>query len=361
MRILSAMRRCLLAVMCISLACVAGTSEARVPKDFFGIDAGPLIDASSEYVDSELAAMASDGLQVVRTQAITLMPPTPFTRDYYWTADDAFELSAAAAGVRWYPFIGYAPNTPPGPHPTARKRVPDYAAYAAGLARRYGPHGSFWQEHPSLPKLPVTTYEIWNEENSTAYWRPQRTAPERYAELYVAARKAIKRVQPGARVIVGGLAAGGSASTIDEVHFLRRMFAHRPSLRRNLDAVAFHPYQRSVAKVYARIARLRRALDILAGPQVPIEITEVGWSKKHFSESTRAADLARLALELPRSDCNVTRLIPFDWIDPISAGFGLVDVDGSTRPSGRAYFHAVKRMRGLSTRPAPEGRVRICH
>jgi hypothetical protein len=351
----------LLAIVLL-LACVPGTSEARVPKDFFGIDAGQIIGGGS--LDVEFGGIASGGVQVVRTQAFTEMPPTPWNAEFYWHGQDMVELSAAAAGLRWYPFIGYAPLTfrgGAGPRPTAPKRAPDYAAYAASLARRYGPDGSFWQEHPELPQLPVTTYEIWNEENSTAYWRPGHTAPERYAELYLAARAAIKRVQPGARVIVGGLAVGGSHSTTNEVDFLRRMFAHRPSLRRNLDAVAFHPYQRSVAKVYARIARLRRALDILAGPQVPIEITEVGWSKKHFSESTRAADLARLALELPRSDCNVTRLIPFDWIDPISAGFGLVDVDGSTRPSGRAYFHAVKRMRGLSTRPAPEGRVRICH
>jgi hypothetical protein len=351
-----------LLVVVLLVWCVAGNSEARVPRAFFGIDAGELMGGSSEDLNSNLAAIASAGLQVVRAPATTQMPPTPLTRDYYWSDEDRFELSAAAAGVRWHPFIAYAPRSRGNgtPHPTAPKRVPEYAAFAGALAQRYGPRGSFWQEHPRLPRLPVTTYEIWNEENSTAYWRPQRTAPERYAELYLAARKAIKRVQPGASVIVGGLAIGGSGSTIDEVHFLRRMFAHRPSLRRNLDAVAFHPYQRSVAKVYARIRRLRHALDKLAGPQVPIEITEVGWSQKRFSEPTRAADLTRLALELPRSDCNVTRLIPFDWVDP-GGGFGLVNLDHSVLPSGTAYFHAVKRMRGMSRRRAPTNPVRICH
>ncbi len=349
--------------MSILLACVAGTSEARVPRNFFGIDAGELMGEAKEYMDGHARAMASGGLQVVRAQATTEMPPTPLTRDSYWFDEDTFELSLAAAGLRWYPFIVYAPLTFRGggrPHPTAPKRIPDYAAYAAALARRYGPRGSFWQEHRGLPKLPVTTYEIWNEENSTAYWRPQRTAPEEYAELYLAARKAIKKVQPGARVIVGGLAVGGSHSTTDEVDFLRRMFAHRPSLRRNLDAVAFHPYQRSVQNIYARIARLRRALDQIAGPRVPIEITEVGWARKSFAESTRGADLRRLALELPRSDCNIDRLIPFTWTDT-DGGFGIANLDDSTLPSGRAYFHAVKRMRGLSTRRAPKGRVRICH
>ena len=341
------------------VACMAGTSEARVPKDFFGIDVGPLIDDSSEDQVPEMATMAADGLQVLRAQATTVMPDDSQRRDWYWSQEDTFMLNAAAAGLRWYPFIGYSPRSPSGPRPKAPKRLPEYAAFAGEFAQRYGPGGTFWQEHPGLPDLPVTSYEIWNEENSTVYWRPQRTAPERYAELYLAARKAIKRVQPRAHVIVGGLALGGS-HTIDEVHFLRRMVAHRPSLRRNLDAVAFHPYQRSVAHVYARIARLRRAIDKLAGPQVPIEITELGWSKKYFPERVRAADLARVALELPRSDCNITRLIPFDWIDPISAGFGLINFDGSVRPSGRAYFHSVKRMRGLSSRPAPNGRVRIC-
>ena len=186
MRILCAMRRCLLAVMCLSLACVAGTSEARLPKDFFGIDAGELMGEAEMYMDGHARAMASGGLQVVRAEATTEMPPTPLTRAFYWVDEDTFELSLAAAGLRWYPFIAYAPLTFRGggrSHPTAPKRIPDYAAFAAALARRYGPRGSFWQEHPGLPKLPVTTYEIWNEENSTAYWRPQRTAPEEYAEL----------------------------------------------------------------------------------------------------------------------------------------------------------------------------------
>jgi hypothetical protein len=353
-----------LLVIVLLLACVPGTSEARVPKDFFGIDAGQIIGGGS--LDVEFGGIASGGVQVVRTQAFTEMPPTPWNAEFYWHGQDMVELSAAAAGLRWYPFIGYAPLTfrgGAGPRPTAPKRAPDYAAYAASLARRYGPDGSFWQEHPELPQLPVTTYEIWNEENSTAYWRPGHTAPERYAELYLAARAAIKRVQPGARVIVGGLAVGGSRSTMDEVLFLRRMFAHRPSLRRNLDAVGFHPYQRTVPEVYARIARLRRALDHLVGPQVPIEITEVGWSRKFFSEGTRGADLRRLAIELPRSDCNITRLIPFNWVDSFDTdgGFGISDWDARIRPSGRAYFHAVKRMRGLSGRQAPNGRVRICH
>jgi hypothetical protein len=158
-------------------------------------------------------------------------------------------------------------------------------------------------------------------------------------------------------------AVGGSGSTIDEVHFLRRMFAHRPSLRRNLDAVAFHPYQSSVAEVYARIARLRRALDKLAGSRVPIEITEIGWSHKYFPEGTRSADLTRLALELPRSACHITRLIAFNWsnLSNTTGDFGLRNVDGSTRRSGRAYFRAVKRMRGMSRRRAPTNPVRICH
>lgn len=358
------MRVALVVAVTVILACAAGTSEARVPTNFFGIDATPLMDAAgTDYLDSALASMAADGLQVVRGQAATAMPPTAFNRDYYWREDDAFELSMAAAGLRWYPFIAYAPRFRGTVRPTSPKRVPEYAAFAGMLAQRYGPHGDFWQEHPGLPRLPVTTYEIWNEENSTAYWRPQRTGPADYAELYLAARRAIKRVEPGARVIVGGLAVGGSHSTTDEVDFLRRMVAHRPSLRRNLDAVAFHPYKRSVPEVYARIARLRRALDTLVGPQVPIEITEVGWSQRSFPEPTRAADLSQLALELPRSDCNITRLIPFNWsnLSATPGDFGLVNMDGSIRPSGRAYFHAVQRMRGLSSRPAPTGRVRICH
>jgi hypothetical protein len=116
-----------------------------------------------------------------------------------------------------------------------------------------------------------------------------------------------------------------------------------------------------------RLARFRQALDQLAGPSVPIEITEMGWATTSVPESQRATDLATLAEQLPRSDCNVTRFLPYTWLTQESNGsdpedwFGIWNHDGSGKPSGIAYLNAVKLMRGMTGQPAPTAPVAICH
>jgi hypothetical protein len=196
--------------------------------------------------------------------------------------------------------------------------------------------------------------------------RPQTSAPEAYADLYMASRAAIKSVDPAADVVVGGLALGKPDVT-DEIQFLQRMYAHRPDLAGHVDGVGLHPYQQSLADTYMRLARFRQALDFLAGPSVPIEITEVGWATTSMSESDRATNLSLLAEQLPHSDCNVDRLIPYTWLTQESNGadpedwFGIWNHDGSGKPSGIAYLNAVRLMRGLTSAPPPTNTISICH
>jgi hypothetical protein len=354
-----AITRCLglslafLAALTISV----GPAQAAAPDDFFGMDGDALM--GHPDAAANMATIASGGVQLVRAFAHTQLagdngPPG----SYYWFNEDLLEQNAAAAGLRWYPFIGWAPL---GDQPGDQNVPPntgDYTAYATALAQRYGRGGSFWADHPELPYLPVTAYEVWNEENALAFWHPQDDAPERYADLYLATRDAIKAVDPDATVVVGGLALGQPGQATDEVEFLTRMFAARPDLRGRVDAIGLHPYQPTLQDVYARLARFRQAVDGLAGPQVPIEITEVGWSTTSTPESERASDLSTLATDLPRSDCNVGRLIPYSWIN---GPFAIANSNGTTKPAGQAYLDAVKAMRGLSSAAAPGGTVKICH
>jgi hypothetical protein len=180
----------------------------------------------------------------------------------------------------------------------------------------------------------------------------------------MAARAAIKPVDPQADVVVGGLALGTQGGGADENEFLRRMVAHRPDMRGNTDAVALHPYQANVPYTEARIASFRATLDSLLGPQVPIEITEVGWASTAVSETDRATYLAALAEQLPRSDCNINRLIAYSWTSAeqnrskADDWFGIYNHNGTPKPSGSAYIGAVQTMRGPS---APTAAVAICH
>jgi hypothetical protein len=103
------------------------------------------------------------------------------------------------------------------------------------------------------------------------------------------------------------------------------------------------------------------------GGSVPIELTELGWATTSVPETERATDLAQLAEQLPQSDCNVDRLIPYTWLtkesnpgDP-EDWFGIWNHNGSGKPSGIAYLNAVKLMRGLTSTPVPVKPTAICH
>jgi hypothetical protein len=318
--------------------------------------------------------MQSGGLSLARIDARWLNvepnPPRSGQHTYNWSMYDSIAQALAQHNLRWYPIVGYSTSwaglASGDNSEIAPNHVGDFANFAWALARRYGRGGTFWSSHPSLPQLPVTSYEIWNEENSSTFMQQQNTAPEAYADLYMAARNAIRSSDPNADVVVGGLALGGPGVT-DEVQFLQRMYAHRPDLRGNVDAVGLHPYQASLSDTYMRLAKFRQALDQLAGPSVPIEITEVGWSTTSVSEGARGADLSFMAEQLPHSDCNVDRLMPYTWLtqesnpsDPES-WFGIWNHNGTGKPSGIAYLNAVKLMRGLTATPAPTKPIAICH
>lgn len=322
----------------------------------------------------QLSAMASGGLQLARLDArwarVEPNPPTGGTHTYDWSIYDGIVQALAEHGLRWLPIVDYS-TTWSGVIPgntasaVATAHIPDFAAYAAALARRYGRGGTFWQAHPSLPPVPVTEYEIWNEENNALFWQPSAGNAEQYADLYMAARNAIKAVDPQSRVYIGGLALVNTNVT-DEVDFVRRMFAHRPDLSGHVDGVGLHPYQADLTATYIRLANFRHGIDQIMGTSVPIEITEVGWSAAGVSEAERASELSTLAQDLPRSDCNVDRLLPFTWLteeqdpgDP-EQWFGIWNHDGTAKPSGQAYLDAVRLMRGMTSTPAPAGTVPIC-
>ena len=111
-----------------------------------------------------------------------------------------------------------------------------------------------------------------------------------------------------------------------------------------------------------RIARFRQALDQLDGPEVPLEITEVGWATTAVSDAERGSDLATLAEDLPRSDCNIDRFLPYTWMteeqdqSDSEEWFGIANADGSVKASGQGYLNAVKTMRGMTAAAAPSYR-----
>jgi hypothetical protein len=362
-------------LIAVTLGLGVGSAKAASLDGFYGVNVQQVFSGSPASWQPQLSAMQNGGLQLARIDArwgnVEPNPPSGGTHHYSWSLYDSIVGAMAQHGLRWYPIVAYSTDWSgviqgDAASAVAPQHLGDFGNFSFALAKRYGRGGTFWAAHPSLPAMPVTDYEIWNEENSTTFLHPQDYAPEAYADLYMAGRAAIRAADPQAKVIVGGLALGIPGVT-DEIQFIQRMWAHRPDLRGNVDGVGLHPYQHSLTDTYMRLARFRQALDQLAGPSVPIEITELGWATTSVSEADRAKDLGRLARQLPHSDCNVDQLLPYTWLtqesnpgDP-EDWFGIWNHDGSGKPSGIAYLDAVELMRGMTPKAAPAAHSAICH
>jgi hypothetical protein len=340
------------------------------PDRFFGVNPGDLFKLPQSQWDTHLSAIADDGVQVVRLGAwwsdLEPGPPVNGRHQYSWGDTDQQVAALARHDLQWEPLLCFSAtwgSKIDGDYSGAPEGTDNFARFGAALAQRYGRNGSFWSEHPELPALPVTSYEIWNEENARVYWHPGTA--DSYADLYAATRGAIHGVDGSARVVVGGLAAADTSSVQDPAEFVREMYAHRPDLRGSVDAVALHPYGRRPQDVYANVAGFRHDLDAIAGPGVPIELTELGWTTADTPEPTRAVYLREVASTLSRTDCGIDRLTAYAWLGPEQAAsdreqwFGIANRDGSNKPSGSAYSSAVKLMRGLSG-TAPTDVVRLC-
>lgn len=350
-----------LAAPCALLLLLGGLLHASpagaVGRDYYGVNAQQVFKLPQSDWDAQLEAIARTGVGVVRRDAFwsSVEPTAPVggVHRYAWTKPDAVIAALARHDLRWYPILDYAT---PWSGTLGWKSAPadpdDFAAYAAAFARRYGTGGSFWGQHPELPPLPVTSYEVWNEPNLDDFWPDAVGAADRYADLLAVTAPALRAADPSGRVVVGGL------SPTDLVTFLDEVEARRPGLIASADAVAFHPYGTTWTNTGARIALLRDWLDAHGAARLPIEVTETGWATPPLPEETRAARMATAVEGLPTSSCDVTRFIAHTWltpdVDPADPNdyFGIADADASLKPTGVAFADALAAVEA-GTAPVP--------
>src|SRR6202035_2852649 len=74
----------------------------------------------------------------------------------------------------------------------------DFATFAAAVAGRYGPHGSFWSTDPHRS---LEYVEVWNEPWSDLYWQPEPD-PAHYVQLAHAVAQAVHPL--GVKVLISG-------------------------------------------------------------------------------------------------------------------------------------------------------------
>ena len=201
-------------------------------KIIFGIADPDLIAEAVTAQASQLAAMRAIGITSIRVDADWSWVQPSGPRVFDWTKLDQEVRSIRAAGMsvdliidgcpRWAALISAAGDHDPQPASAAQ-----YATWAADVAARYAPDG-------------VKDFEIWNEPNIVQSWQPKPN-PTAYTADLMAAYTAIKKIDPSAFVISGGLAPAATDGTnYSPTAFLEAMYAH--GAEGYFDALGYHPY-----------------------------------------------------------------------------------------------------------------------
>ncbi len=273
----------------LSVSALLGTAESAVaaPSRFFGVmPQGPL-----EAADYQKMGEANVG--VLRFEmSWPAIDPSSDPTDFDWSSADAVVGSAAMNGVTTLPFVTSAPSwvleldghdcdpgTCPPYGPRGDAALAAFRAFVSAAAERYGPDGQFWAENPEIPELPIRAWQIWNEQNSPSFWKPKPNV-KAYAKLLDSAHRAISRVDPGAKVILGGMFGtplGGRKPAISAWDFLGKLYRLKGA-RRDFDGVAPHPYASKLAKVQDQVDLLRDAMVAAHDRDAELWITEIGWA-----------------------------------------------------------------------------------
>jgi polysaccharide biosynthesis protein PslG len=333
----------------------ASTAEAKpVDAGFFGISVAHVFQAlDPPQRERHVAGIAKLGVGTVRValswDEVEPRPPRQYDHEYHWDGPDERAALLARHGLRMYPAIAYSASWARQPGTTALgppqpEQFQGYAEFAAAAATRYGPGGSFWVEHPELPYLPVDSWEIWNEPNLAYFWGGKEPDPSQYAHLLSGALDAIRAVQRGANVVLGGL-----SGSVNPQRYLRKVLGEVPSLRRRLDHVGLHPYGGSAGAAFKRLAGFREALDEYGREAIRIEISEDGMTTRRDADRERY--LSRMASTVADSGCRVSRYIVHTWVtdetvknDP-EHWYGIAGRDAKLKASGRAYRRAIADVR----------------
>ena len=294
--------------------------------------------------------------------------PSPAADDYDWSASDEMVTGAARNGVGLLPFVSTAPawvlaldghQCDPGicpPYaPKGSAALAAWRAFLADAVNRYGPDGEFWALNPTLPKLPIRDWQIWNEQNSPSFWKPKPNV-KAYAKLLDSAHDAITDADAGAEIILGGMFGtplGGRKPAIAAWDFLARLYQQKGA-KKNFDAVAPHPYASKFSKVLAQIDLLRDAMAQARDTKTAIWITELGWAsggspnplnRGLAGQADRLEEAFKYFIK-KRKVLNIENVTWYSWRDNSTTGIGLcewcpesglLNEDGSSKPSFNAF------------------------
>ncbi len=179
--------------------------------------------SSPERVERHMRAAHEAGAQYLRC-SFTWNAIEKAPGQYDWAFWDRLVEAAARNRIELIPYVAYTPK------------------WAASVKEE------FWTQAPVDPQLyaqfvyraasryrrRIRAWEIWNEPDNREYWR---SSPEEFARLVEMAAKAIRRADPSAVLVLGGMSLGPS----EFFQTLMRQY----HVDRWVDVIAMHGYPES--------------------------------------------------------------------------------------------------------------------
>ena len=349
---LRAARAALLA-LAFAVVPVAG-AQAAVPSGFVGMVSEDVFANDAAYADTQLTKMVGARVSLLR-QVFDWAQIEPVRGAWDWSSTDRFAGAAARHGIAVMPILfntpDFASSRPAGSRLSGTyppKRPAQFAAFAAAAVARYGPGGTFWTENPDVPVKAIRSWQVWNEPNLTAYWRPKPKASA-YAALLRETSAAIRARDRGAEVVSAGLPESRIGVPLQT--YLADLL--RAGAGRSMDTLAINPYAPTAAGVVDLLVQSRRTLDRNGGRGIELRATEVGWSSggpaspyrtTARGQAQRIGQLIR-ALADRRRSLRLLGFVYYDWRDarPYAGKdfwglhTGLLTLGGRAKPALTAF------------------------
>jgi hypothetical protein len=283
-----------LTVMVVFFAIFAASAQA-LPAGFWGV-----VPQSSMGAE-QLQRLSRGGVESLRIPIGWGSVQSSRGAAFDWSGFDNQIEEAAKAGIKVLPFLNGAPEwavpgkpvpgagglKAPGRLPVSGAARAGWAAFLTAAVARYGPTGSFWSEHPGVPKRPIREWQVWNEPNFKYF--VAKPNPAEYGLLVKNSFSALRAADPGAQVVLAGLFARpkGARDRKTGRHkslnwyasdFINVMYKRNPGIKTKFQGAALHPYTIFAKELPEVTNEFRHYLALNGDAAKKLLVTELGWS-----------------------------------------------------------------------------------
>jgi polysaccharide biosynthesis protein PslG len=360
---LEAMRRGLSLVVLALVALLPLASRvaaAPLPSDFFGVSSPDVVPMPAAQRDATMADQRAAGVRLLR-QLFDWDQIETTEGSYDWAATDGFMTSAARAGMKVLPVVLWSPHWASNcPEKNTYRNCPpadpaDFGNFVATLIGRYGPDGSFWSSSPTLPKVPITAWQLWNEPSLPVYWGGSGATPSpaQYVDLLKGAAPIIRSADPNAEIVAAGIPQSSLTGAISMHDYVSGMYA--AGIKGVVNDIALHLYAASPDEATGFVEDTRAIMDANGDSATPIWATEWGWASagkanKFVTDLAGQAantDALMATLVTRHEELNVRGMTEYFWHDGSDQSnttnrwdnhLGLVFDDYSHKPAYDAFL-----------------------